>query len=529
MGFDDTPIERKFMLVNFLTSLVVLSVTCIAFFAYESHIFRQTTMAKVTSIAQITAANTAVPLADDDAVAAAEMLSALEVEGYIVVAVLYDSAGRPFAQYPANHNLEKLNIPTTLAGLLYTDDHLEGNLPVVKNTKQLGTLYLKSNLNAWDERMELYRIVVLFVLILSLLFAWILSLFLSKNISGPIAALSDTAAAVSKHRDYSVRAKKQRNDELGILTDAFNHMLEQIQAQNNTLSDFNKSLEQKVEERTRELNIALKEQKQTESELQEKHREVSLALEELGKAKEMLIVLNNELEQRVKTRTAELEKANADLDDFLYTASHDLKSPISNLEALVVVVKEEFKDVASASQLRFLDMMISSVKRVRKVIQDLNEISKIQKNFDNKAELVLFHRTIEEVKEDVMAGCEDPSITIKEELDVPRITYPAKGFRTIIYNLISNAVKYRSPERPTQIKIKTFLENGSVVLAVEDNGLGIQRYNLPKMFGMFQRFHSHVEGTGIGLYIVKRIVENRGGRIIFISTGEGGSVFKVYF
>lgn len=69
----------------------------------------------------------------------------------------------------------------------------------------------------------------------------------------------------------------------------------------------------------------------------------------------MLILLNNELEQRVKTRTAELEKANADLDDFLYTASHDLKSPVSNLEALVVVVKEEFKDVASAGQLRLLD------------------------------------------------------------------------------------------------------------------------------------------------------------------------------
>src|SRR5690606_2850185 len=167
-------------------------------------------------------------------------------------------------------------------------------------------------------------------------FAWILSLFLSKNISGPIAVLSNTAAAVSKYRDYSVWAKKQRNDELGILTDAFNHMLEQIQAQNHTLNDFNKSLEQKVEDRTRELNIALNEQKQTELELQEKNREVSLALEELGKAKEMLIVLNNELEQRVKTRTAELEKANADLDDFLYTASHDLKSPVSNLEALVV-------------------------------------------------------------------------------------------------------------------------------------------------------------------------------------------------
>src|SRR5690554_4304008 len=172
MGFDDTPIERKFMLVNLLTSLVVLSVTCIAFFAYESHIFRQTTMAKVTSIAQITAANTAVALADDDAMAAAEMLSALEVEGYIVVAVLYDSAGRPFAQYPTNRNFGNLNIPATLTGLQYTDGHLEGNLPVIRGTTQFGTLYMKSNLNAWDERMRLYRMVVLSVLLLSFVIAW---------------------------------------------------------------------------------------------------------------------------------------------------------------------------------------------------------------------------------------------------------------------------------------------------------------------------------------------------------------------
>jgi nitrogen fixation/metabolism regulation signal transduction histidine kinase len=333
MGFDDTPIKRKLMLVNLLTSGVVLSVTCIAFFAYENHIFQQTTMAKVNSIAQITAANTAAALAVDNAGAAAEMLAALRVEGHIVAAVLYGSAGQTIARYPADLVLKELSVPLKPDAFKYTENHLEGNQPVVMGTKQLGTLYLKSDLKAWDGRIRVYRMVVLSVLVLSLLISWILSLFLSKSISGPIAALSDTAAAVSRHRDYSVRAKKRGNDELGSLTETFNQMLEQIQFQNNTLNGFNKSLEQKVAERTLELDVALQEQKKTESELHEKNRELSRALEELGNTKEMLVGLNNDLEQRVKARTAELEKANEDLDDFLYAASHDLKSPISNVEA----------------------------------------------------------------------------------------------------------------------------------------------------------------------------------------------------
>jgi signal transduction histidine kinase len=475
--------------------------------------------------------------------AATEILGTLLGEQSIVRAILYDSTGSPFAQFPIDFTGESILTGSGASGYAYVDEHLEGNFPVILGENQIGLLYLKSDLRAWDQRLQLYRWVVLFVLVISIIIAWVLSRFLSRSISAPIIALSETATAISVGKDYSVRAKKEGNDEMGFLTDAFNEMLEQIQTQNRKLSKFNKSLEQKVNERTLELNVALKEQQEAESEINKKNVELSHALKELQKTKEKLIELNNDLELRVETRTMELrmrekeletkndelEKVNFDLDNFVYTASHDLKSPISNLEALIVVIKEELAIIASPTHFRFLDMMETSIMKLRKTILDLAEITKVQKNIDNDAEQVSFQKIIEEVKEDILFGYKDLEIIINDELEVDHFFYPAKGLRSILYNLISNAIKFRSPERTSQIKLKTYLEAGSVVLWVEDNGLGIEERHFSKLFSMFKRFHNHVDGTGIGLYIIKRTVENRGGRIEFISKGDQGSIFKVYF
>lgn len=103
------------------------------------------------------------------------------------------------------------------------------------------------------------------------------------------------------------------------------------------------------------------------------------------------------------------------------------------------------------------------------------------------------------------------------------------NFRSIVYNLLTNAIKYRAPERQAQVEIK-FREDGKYnVLEVRDNGLGIKKEHHDKIFAMFKRMHDHVDGTGVGLYIVKRSVENAGGKIEVESEEGKGSVFKVYF
>src|SRR5690554_173349 len=534
MLFKDTPIKRKLMLVNLLTSGAVLLVTCIAFFAYELYTFRQTTLTKLNSLGEITAANSTAALAFDDVTAANEILAALHAEPNIVAAVLYDSLENPFAQYPMDLDGGELSIIPKKIGFGYSRGHLEGVQPVRQGTKFLGTLYLKSNLKALEEHFLLYGMVVLMVMAFSILLAYILSQLLSKSISRPILALSKAAQAISHRQDYSVRAVREGNDELGFLTDAFNDMLEQIQAKDHALNRFNRNLENKVAERNLELEISLKEQKEAQREVFDKNKQLSQALEELQRTKDELVNLNNDLEQRVEERTKEviaknheLEKVNIDLDNFIYTASHDLKSPISNLEGLIRIVKEELANITNPTHLEFLDMMEISITKLRNTILDLAEITKVQKNLEQDAELVSFKQILHDVKEDLMFN-NQMAVAINQKLEVEEIYYPVHGLRSVLYNLLSNAIKYRSGERPVQINIHTFKENGAVVLLVEDNGMGIEKRHLPKLFSMFKRFHSHVDGTGIGLYIIKRIVENQGGEIQYISKGDQGSIFKVF-
>ena len=110
----------------------------------------------------------------------------------------------------------------------------------------------------------------------------------------------------------------------------------------------------------------------------------------------------------------------------------------------------------------------------------------------------------------------------------PTVSFSRKNLRSILYNLVSNAIKYSSPDRKPQVAISTRRENGFFLLQVTDNGLGIPEKDQDKLFQMFKRLHTHVEGTGVGMAIVKRIIENNGGRIELQSQSGLGSTFTAY-
>jgi PAS domain S-box-containing protein len=223
------------MTVILLTSGAVVLLTCAAFLAYEWVAFRRELVGSLTTIAQITADNTTAALAFENESDAKEVLSALRIERSVVEACLYDKVGKLFARYPPNEPVATFPAAPEKDGHRFTRTHLILFEPVGESGQRLGTLYLRSDVSAMYERFQLYGGVAVLVMVISGLVAFAISAALQNRISRPILSLADTAKAISDRRDYSVRARKVTQDELGQLTDAFNQMLNQIQAQDSAL------------------------------------------------------------------------------------------------------------------------------------------------------------------------------------------------------------------------------------------------------------------------------------------------------
>lgn len=224
----DTSIRRKIMAVTMLTSVVVLAGAVAAFLAYDLATFRESLRRSLTTLAEVTAQNSTAALAFGNEKDATETLSSLRLEPQIVAAALYDDKGKLFAQYPTN--LVAASFPAAPAkGYYFKGGHLFLFQAVTQENNVLGNLYLESDMRYFYQRVKIYAAIAALIMFGSLLVALALANWLQKRISDPIIRLAETARTVSERRDYSVRATKTDQDELGVLTDAFNDMLARIE------------------------------------------------------------------------------------------------------------------------------------------------------------------------------------------------------------------------------------------------------------------------------------------------------------
>jgi PAS domain S-box-containing protein len=237
----------------------------------------------------------------------------------------------------------------------------------------------------------------------------------------------------------------------------------------------------------------------------------------------------DQAQSQLRDNNEALTRVNVDLDNFIYTASHDLRSPITNIEGLLQALRGELPD--PATQVEFiLNLMQDSVERFKRTIDHLTDVSKLQREHGPSTEQVPLAAVVHDVLLDLEPLISSVGAQLEVEVaDCPPVTFSEKNLRSVVYNLLSNAVKYRAPERPSLVRVRAHCTEHHVLLMVQDNGLGISENGQRKLFGMFQRLHDHVEGSGIGLYMVKRMVENVGGRIEVTSELGVGSTFTVYF
>jgi two-component sensor histidine kinase len=222
-------ITRKLTLIIMLTSTAALLLACAAFLSYEMITFRSAIVQNVSILAKVIGANCRAALVFNDPRSAEETLAALAAEQHIVSAEIYEEAiSVPFAVY--SREAKKNGAPA----LRFKNDHVffGGYLflssPIVLDNKRLGTIALKCDLRAMDERLTRYAGIVSIVLLLSTAAAFLLSSRLQRVISNPIRHLVETAQTVSARKDYSVRARKESQDELGLLIDSFYDLLARI-------------------------------------------------------------------------------------------------------------------------------------------------------------------------------------------------------------------------------------------------------------------------------------------------------------
>ena len=239
-----------------------------------------------------------------------------------------------------------------------------------------------------------------------------------------------------------------------------------------------------------------------------------------------VIITFVEITMRIKD-LKDLEKLISDHETLLDTISHDFKTPLTSL----VVAIDLFKNVSPEDSKQFqslLKVVENAMEKMKNIINELTDTRKQEHKYKTEAELLNFEHILEDVRLTLNANIIESDAVIKNEVSVSEIMYSRRKLRSIVYNLVSNAIKFKSPDRKPEIFIKTECENDFIIVSVKDNGIGIEPHKYDAIFSKYFRVENEIEGSGIGLYLVKEIVNNSGGKILLESQVGKGSEFKVY-
>ncbi len=267
----DLSIRRKLTAIVLVTCGVTILFACTMLAVYDVTAFRREIADELVSTAAITGSNTTAALSFGDARAASETLNSLAAQTHIVAAAVYGANGALFASYARTRANSELVPPNSGPdGIHFSLHDVVVSQPIQLSGERIGTIYLRSDLDQLYTRAKNFFEILDVVILACLLAAYLLASRLQRLISGPILALAQTAATVSAEKDYSVRAKKSGNDEVGSLVDRFNDMLAQIQERDTALQSAHDDLELRVDERTKELLTQVAERKQAEQSLEER-------------------------------------------------------------------------------------------------------------------------------------------------------------------------------------------------------------------------------------------------------------------
>jgi signal transduction histidine kinase len=229
-------------------------------------------------------------------------------------------------------------------------------------------------------------------------------------------------------------------------------------------------------------------------------------------------------EEELKRLSEELARSNAELKDFAYIASHDLKKPLQSIESFAKLLSRRYKGKLDAKADEFISYIVEGVQRLQMLIKDLLEYSQIETQAKN-IKPTDYSFIVEEAMNNLKTAIDESNAVVTYN-KLPRIMSDPQQMISLFQNLIDNAIKFRGKKAP-RVRISAERKGDEWLFTIQDNGIGIDPKNFEKIFLMFQRLHGSTDypGTGIGLSICKKIVERHGGRIWLESETAKGSTF----
>ena len=231
------------------------------------------------------------------------------------------------------------------------------------------------------------------------------------------------------------------------------------------------------------------------------------------------------LEHRVAERTVELARSNEDLEQFAYIASHDLQEPLRMVTGFLNLLKERYRAQLDDKAREYIGYSVDGATRMSSLIRDLLEYSRLDRK-ERLAEPVDANHAVAEALANLRSRIDAAGATVTHD-ELPTVSGDQVQLTQVFQNLISNAVKFRSPDQPCHVHIAAERRDRQWIFSVRDNGIGIAPKHRDRIFVIFQRLHGPgtYPGTGIGLALCKRIVERHGGRIWVESTAGEGATF----
>ncbi|AMM50404.1 hypothetical protein TH61_03305 [Rufibacter sp. DG15C] len=293
------------------------------------------------------------------------------------------------------------------------------------------------------------------------------------------------------------------------------------------LEKSNQELRDQIQERER-AEVALRE---TQQELEQRVQQRTAQLITANRDMEREMESRKSAEKQLIAKNYELVRTNADLDDFVYYASRDIKGPVLNVAGLVAAIKEELppNNEVLANLFSRLD---NSVEQINRKLNNLSEVSRIQRPAEQAQQSkVSFQEVFDEVRQTLDERLKEVQHTIETDFSsAPEVYISRENLHSLLFHLLTNSIKYRDPSRPLHILVSSDQQDRFIRLMVKDNGLGMETTQYEgKIFSLFRRFHDHVEGSGIGLYIIKRIMDNHRGKVEVKSTVGEGTTFYLSF